>query len=173
MGFSEAPLVQKIALVLYPLSCLLEIIGMASPYWVSASETIQGIKFNLGIWTSCFLTICQNITDAPGWLNGVRALEILGMLAIIVASVCTALSIFMSSESMQRMGKIVAVVTSFVAAAFIIVGVAIYAAKLVSLDPSNGALDLLHYLSWAFGLCIAAAILSGIGGVLSILALVM
>lgn len=74
MGFSEAPLLQKIALVLYPLSSLLEIIGIASPYWVSVSETIQSqsIKFNLGIWKACSLTICLDITDAPGRLYIIR-----------------------------------------------------------------------------------------------------
>lgn len=173
MGFSDAKLVQKIALFLFPLSCLLEVIGLASPYWISVSETIQGqtLSLNFGIWKSCALSMCGDITNAPGWLNGVRALEILGMLAVIVASVFTALSIFMSSESMQRMGKIIAVILGFVAAVFILIGVIIFTAKLTDLDTSGGIIDLIHYLSWAFGMCIAAAILSGIGGILSILAL--
>jgi len=59
MGFAESSVFLKVCLVVFPLSVILQSVGIATPNWLSAEE--HGIILRIGLWKACQESICVDI----------------------------------------------------------------------------------------------------------------
>ncbi|XP_045177032.1 uncharacterized protein LOC123537396 [Mercenaria mercenaria] len=144
-------------------SLLLNIVGLAIPYWVYAS--VGDIKHYYGLWLRCAsargLTECAKIPDIV--LNdaykATRAMEILGMLLILAALVVVLLKQFVMKDK-ALLPKIGAGCAIF-AGILMIIGTNIFA-TIDRTESSN--------LHAGFALCIVAGVIGIAAGVLMFLA---
>ncbi|XP_046560933.1 uncharacterized protein LOC124269977 isoform X2 [Haliotis rubra] len=145
----------KVCLILIPLGGLLHLIGYASPYWVKV-----GIDHS-GLWRTC-TTICVDYLDyqesLAGWLRATQFFETVGLIAIAAAAVLLFLSIFVQAFKDKKIITIINALACFGACGTIIIGAIIFGSQNL----------LVAYLSWAFALCIAGAIMEGVAGALII-----
>nr|XP_022303781.1 claudin-1-like [Crassostrea virginica] len=138
---------------------ILQVIGLASPYWVTYDY--GGAKVYMGLWKFCVKnTLGTNCVDSSDiilkaeWLSAVKAMSIMGLLALIVALGMAGLKLFVMKEN--KVLRLVAITATFAAAGFILISIAVYAAKMNDLFPT-----ILKY-HFAFAFCILA-MLSAIG----------
>ncbi|XP_060566342.1 uncharacterized protein LOC132725260 isoform X3 [Ruditapes philippinarum] len=144
-------------------SLLINIIGLAIPYWVYASA--GDVKQYSGLWSSCGSvggnSVCVDIPDAflDGAFKATRAMEILGMILILAALVCVLLKQFVIKDQalLPKIGACLAIVAGI----FMIIGTIIYATR-DGLDSSN--------LHAGFALCIIAGIIGIVAGVVVFMA---
>ena len=59
MGFGNASLLLKINFILLILAVIIQILGLALPYWID----IDASDANSGLWQSCVGGNCQTITS--------------------------------------------------------------------------------------------------------------
>ncbi|XP_052254343.1 uncharacterized protein LOC127860356 [Dreissena polymorpha] len=144
-------------LVLSGLSAILDIAGLAIPYWTYVKDVS-----NAGLWSACFSSgerpsVCASIgTAATGTLMAVRAMVVLGLLLMIGAVVCFLLQKFMMKDKVI-LTKVAAGLAIF-AGILMLIGSVIYAtSKELNAEGSS--------LHAGFALCIVAAVLGIAGGV--------
>ncbi|XP_045208523.1 uncharacterized protein LOC123560394 [Mercenaria mercenaria] len=149
-----------IAIILSALSAILDIAGLAVPYWYSG--TVLSLKAHFGLWKSCASSICASIPDAPGALNGTRACEILGMLLLFAALAAAVLKQFVMKDKpiLTKLGGGCAIFGGVL----MIIGTIIFAT-----DSSLKLLGTGMHLHAGFGLCIVAGILALPAGIVMFL----
>lgn len=136
----------KVALGLLIGAAVCQLLGFACPYWVSWSG------FHYGLWQSC-TTRCYD-TYGGGAMGAVRAFETIAFILLVIILILLLVHIC-ASPNLQLV--LVSAICAFVAAGLIILGILIFV-----IDQNRS------HLSWAFVLCIIAAILAVIGGILLI-----
>ncbi|XP_078321559.1 epithelial membrane protein 3-like [Crassostrea virginica] len=148
-------------LVLTSCAVIFQVIGLASPYWTTLD--FGSSEDYMGLWKYCTknvqtkVTTCQDSTEniSEGWFSAVKAMTILGLLALLVALGMTIMKLFVLKD-----GKVVlfaAVGSAFAGAIFILISIAVFAAK--TNDKLEGQEFSYHF---AFAFCILA-MLAGIG----------
>ena len=65
MGFANASLLLKINFILLILTVIIQILGLALPYWID----IDSSDSNSGLWQSCSGGNCQSITSLGKYCN--------------------------------------------------------------------------------------------------------
>ncbi|XP_062610328.1 transmembrane protein 47-like [Saccostrea cucullata] len=148
-----------IAVVLTACSVIFQVIGLASPYWIHAD--VPPNKLYSGLWKACLEeegrdSICKDLTNTTDWLEAVRTLSILGLLALLVSSIAAALKLFIMKEQKQIL--LVAIAAAFAGAIFILISIAVYAAKINEINTAD-----IFKFHFAFAFCILA-MLEGLGG---------
>ncbi|XP_052253176.1 uncharacterized protein LOC127859708 [Dreissena polymorpha] len=84
-------------LVLGCMSAILDLLGLAIPYWNYVDAGF--ISVNKGLWVACIGIVgCGPIPDVPGELVAVRALMVFSLLLMIAAVVCFLLQKFMMKD---------------------------------------------------------------------------
>ncbi|XP_062603973.1 uncharacterized protein LOC134265774 [Saccostrea cucullata] len=159
----EASKFQLIALVLTICAVVFRLIGLASPYWISFDIIIS--KVNSGLWKTCAKIILTGDTECSDvivtdddWLKAVRAMSILGLLVLVVAAIMTVLKLFVLKDMKPIL--FVAIGTAFAGAVFILISVAVYAAKVNDLYDY---VDFDYHFAFAFSIIgMIAAIGAGV-----------
>ncbi|XP_069133574.1 claudin-4-like [Argopecten irradians] len=170
MGCTEASVFLKIALVIFPIALILQIVGLATPNWSSVSATISGqtITQSNGLWAVCASSNgekqCQNYDIVEDWVVACRAFAIIGMATVAAAAILEVLCTVALSKSSHKIAYILDVIIAFLGAGAVILACIIWAAKI---SDSGASAGLSLELSYSFGLSIAAGLLSGIGGILA------
>nr|XP_034324873.1 uncharacterized protein LOC105344626 [Crassostrea gigas]XP_034324879.1 uncharacterized protein LOC105344626 [Crassostrea gigas] len=159
----DAPVMLIVALVLTICALVFQIIGLASPYWVYF-ET-GPYKFYSGLWKTCTeiqKTTCTDIVDKEDWMEAVQAMSILGFLVLVVAVVMTVLKLFVMKDNKPVL--FAGIGTSFAGGIFILIAVAVYAAKTNDrFDKLNIEFD--YHFAFAFSI-IAMITAFAAGGVM-------
>uniref|UniRef100_A0A194AKX0 Uncharacterized protein n=1 Tax=Pinctada fucata TaxID=50426 RepID=A0A194AKX0_PINFU len=164
MGFSESPLLSKVALFVLPVGCLFVIIGTATTSWNSASGVSQSATS--GLWKICVDSNCVSFgEEIPDYIKPTRAFTIL---SILIAVGGTAIIVVAILKNEYKPLQILAIVLPAVSAVCAFIAVGVYGVKFESQIP-NSAKDSIK-LSWSFALtavggCIeaAAAVVFAIG----------
>ncbi|XP_061180367.1 uncharacterized protein LOC133188904 [Saccostrea echinata] len=152
-----------IALLLTICAVIFQLIGLASPYWIFLDLKIA--KANAGLWKACTETvltgntICSDVelTD-DDWLKAVRAMSILGFLVLVVPVIMVVLKLFVLKDKKPIL--LVAIGTAFVGAVFILISIAVYAAKTNDLYKN---IDFNYHFAFAFSIIgMIAAIGAGV-----------
>lgn len=136
----------KVALGLLIGAAVCQLLGFACPYWVSWTG------YNYGLWQGCG-TRCAEIYGG-GSMGAVRAFETIAFILLVIILILLLIHIC-ASPNLQLV--LASAICAFVAAGLIVLGILIF---VIDKASSN--------LSWAFVLCIIAAILALIGGILLI-----
>lgn len=169
-----------IAIVVLILGGVIEIIALASPYWIVYHDApIVGNIGHSGLWLLCkkiatgaVTTVsCDNYSDTiPGWLVAVRALNVIGMMFGSGALVFMGLYTFLNSEKWDRIFKSSALTSAILAGVLVIIGAIVYGASInqgkAPIPYNVIGTKYLHDFSWSFALSIIAAIFFVISGVL-------
>ncbi|XP_071134493.1 uncharacterized protein [Mytilus edulis] len=104
------------------------IIGFSTNYFVTTEVLI--IKTNSGLWAECGNilgeTCCATINSYAGkdWFIIVRAMCILGLVAIVTSTFCVGLRLIKHPEN--KILRIATIVATFSAVVFILIGLAVY-----------------------------------------------
>ncbi|XP_061180387.1 uncharacterized protein LOC133188929 [Saccostrea echinata] len=159
----EASKFLLIALVTTICAAVFQLIGLASPYWIFIDATL--LKINSGLWKTCtelVLTGDNECTDVEltddDWLKAVRAMSVLGFLVLVVAAVMAILKLFVLKD--KQIILFVAIGTAFAGAVFILISVAVYAAKTNDLYENS---DFNYHFAFAFSIIgMIAAIGAGV-----------
>ncbi|XP_078320945.1 epithelial membrane protein 1-like [Crassostrea virginica] len=149
-------------LVLISCAVIFQLIGLASPYWITFNVGSL-VEVYMGLWKYCTeiiqlkVSTCQDSTEniSEGWFSSVKAMTILGLLALLVALGMTIMKMFVLKDS--KVALFVAVGTAFAGAVFILISIAVFAVKVN--DQLEG-LEFSYHFGFAF--CILA-MLAGIG----------
>ncbi|XP_065940680.1 uncharacterized protein [Magallana gigas] len=154
-----------VALVLTICAVVFQIIGLAAPYWVF----IDGSLFDTwyGLWTTCIksqtATTCTSEDAKEDWERAVRAMSILGFLVLIVAVVMTVLKLFVMKD--KKPVLFAGIGTSFAGGIFILIAVAVFAAKNKDVLAASGVNDFDYHFAFAFSI-IAMITAFAAGGVM-------
>uniref|UniRef100_A0A194AND6 Uncharacterized protein n=1 Tax=Pinctada fucata TaxID=50426 RepID=A0A194AND6_PINFU len=165
MGFSESPLLSKVALFVLPVGCLFVIIGTATNSWYSYSLGISQSTTS-GLWKGCVDSTCVSFNgEIPDYLKATRAFAIL---SILIAVGGTAIIVVAILKNESKPLQILAIVLPAVSAVCAFIAVGVYGVEYESQIPDS-AKDIIK-LSWSFALtavggCIeaAAAVVFAIG----------
>ncbi|XP_071153219.1 uncharacterized protein [Mytilus edulis] len=154
-----------VGFVLSIVAAVFDLIGFATPYWSSTSTS--GVEVYSGLWRYCVTalgsTACASLgdLDLESWFKAVQAMEILGFLCLLAAVVVVILKLFVLKD--KPILKFVGIGCLATAAAFILLGVVIYGAKISSLQINGVQLDNRHF---SFAFVILAAISAIVASVL-------
>lgn len=153
-----------VALVLTICALVFQIIGLASPYWFYWE--FGTTKTYSGLWKTCTelqeTTDCRDFDDKKDWLEAVQAMSILGFLVLLVAVVMTILKLFVMKDNKPVL--FAGIGTSFAGGIFILIAVAVYAAKTNDrFDKLNVDFD--YHFAFAFSI-IAMITAFAAGGVM-------
>lgn len=151
-------------------SLVINIIGLAIPYWLYSSQSVAILTVTItsktyqGLWSLCVSesgygqssSTCVSIPDAllDDAYKATRAMEILGMLVILAAVVCVLLKQFHMKD--QALLPKIGAICAFVAGILMIIGTIIFATR----DYVNSS-----DLHAGFALCIIAGIIGIVAGV--------
>ncbi|XP_048727491.1 uncharacterized protein LOC125645736 [Ostrea edulis] len=131
-----------VALILVICAVIFQLIGLASPYWVTADTATT--KTNSGLWRTCTegvqtgLTTCVDTKDIfldNDWLEAAQAMGILAFLALLVAVVTTILKLFVMKDKKPLL--FAAIGSSFAGALFILISISVYADNLNDMFSSR------------------------------------
>lgn len=151
-----------VALVLTICALVFQIIGLASPYWVYLESGPAKVYF--GLWKTCTelqeTTDCRDFDEVKDWLEAVQAMSILGFLVLLVAVVMTILKLFVMKDNKPVL--FAGIGTSFAGGIFILIAVAVYAAKTNDLYDN---FDFDYHFAFAFSI-IAMITAFAAGGVM-------
>lgn len=155
-----------IAIVLCALSAIVDIIGLAIPYWCYVSG--EGGSSYFGLWKSCLPvggnSVCFSLTTGTGTIAGTRALEILGMLLLFAALATALLKQFVLKDKpiILKIGAACAILGGVL----MIVGTIVFATDSTLKFMRTSAGMKLHA---GFALCIVAGIFAFPAGVVMLL----
>uniref|UniRef100_A0A8W8NFH9 Uncharacterized protein n=1 Tax=Magallana gigas TaxID=29159 RepID=A0A8W8NFH9_MAGGI len=154
-----------VALVLTICAVVFQIIGLAAPYWVLIDSSMS--KTWYGLWTKCTevqsVKTCESPDTTTDWQKGVRAMSILGFLVLIVAVVMTVLKLFVMKD--KKPVLFAGIGTSFAGGIFILIAVAVFAAKNKDDLAASGVNDFDYHFAFAFSI-IAMITAFAAGGVM-------
>ncbi|KAL4229493.1 hypothetical protein ACF0H5_012533 [Mactra antiquata] len=160
MGFGDASIFLKVVLILLIVAFVIQILGVALPYWYA--EDFGSASYNGGLFRSCNEVLnkkkCSSIKNPADWFAATQAFELIGLFLIIGALVLTIVVVFVKND--MKILKLVAWILSFCAFGFIIIGIIIYGAE---------ATHLLKEYSGAFAITIIAGLVCLAAGVLGLL----
>lgn len=157
----DAPVLMIVALVLTICGLVFQIIGLSSPYWIYIEFT--GGKQYSGLWKTCTEiqeTTCIDINEDGDWFKAVQAMSILGFLLLIAAVVMTVLKLFVMKDKKPIL--FAGIGTSFVGGLFILIAVAVYAAKM---NDQLSNIDFDFHFAFAFSIIAMIAAFAA-GGVM-------
>ncbi|XP_045190966.2 uncharacterized protein LOC123547776 [Mercenaria mercenaria] len=176
---------EKIGLCVSGLVLILNIVGVAIPYWFYSGSIhgVPGTSMNFGLWKSCavmpetlhgpLISICKPIADIKGFplpseFKATRALEILAILATVAGAVVVCLKMFVRKNDNRLLYA--ASPIPFIAGLLMIIGAVVFVAdnKAKKAIDSGFNTDIKPHA--AFGLCIVSGILSFVAAVLYFLA---
>ncbi|XP_062603493.1 uncharacterized protein LOC134265263 [Saccostrea cucullata] len=147
----EASKFQLIALVLTICAVIFQLIGLASPYWISYDIII--FKINSGLWKTCSKVILTGNTECIDveltdydWFKAVRAMSILGFLVLVVAAIMTVLKLFVLKDMKPIL--FVAIGTAFAGVNVMFEEISVYAAKMNDLL----IIDFDYHFAFAFSI---------------------
>ncbi|XP_052686875.1 peripheral myelin protein 22-like [Crassostrea angulata] len=150
-------------LFLLILGLVIDVIGVASPYWILADE--DGVKVNGGLWQMCTsasdVSECSDFTKVQDWLKAVRGFGILGILLLLIAVLTAFVRICMKDRTCVL---VFTIVLSFMAAVCIVISVSVFGKKYNTI-VKNSSIFSFHY---AFVSCILSIIISVIAGIFMI-----
>lgn len=142
-----------------------QIIGLAAPYWVLIENSMS--KTWYGLWTMCTEVLsvktCESQDANEDWEKGVRAMSILGFLVLIVAVVMTVLKLFVMKD--KKPVLFAGIGTSFAGGIFILIAVAVFAAKNKDVLAARNITDFDYHFAFAFSI-IAMITAFAAGGVM-------
>lgn len=151
-----------IALILSGISTLLDIVGLAIPYWYHGN--VNGVSVYFGLWTTCGAGMCASYAEVPTAISATRALEILGMLLLMATFVSAVLKQFVMKDKLflTKIGAACAILGGL----FMIIGAIVFA--------TNGDLKAVAALAnmklnAGFALCIVSGVLALPAGVVMFL----
>lgn len=160
-----------IATVLSGLSVVLDIVGLAIPYWLYGIDDDDGSIFYVGLWESCgrgadIPEICMSFPgDVPGAIVATRALELSGMSLLVLALAVTLLKQFVFKDKiiLAKVGSVWAVVAGLL----MIIGTIVFAtdSTIRTAGHMSASLGLKLNLHAGFGLCIVAGVLALLSGI--------
>lgn len=158
MGFGQASLFLKICFILIIVALIIQILGVALPYWYDVDND-RGSSYG-GLWKDCWeignSKDCSNIKNEADWLAATQAFEIIGLLILVAALVCCIIVIFIKND--LKILKLINWILCFCACGFIIIGIIIYGAESPTSDFSG-----------AFAITIIAGIIALVAGILGLL----
>ncbi|XP_061188271.1 uncharacterized protein LOC133196376 [Saccostrea echinata] len=148
--------------------CLvLHVIVFSVPSWVYYNNGEYSTYFGLWILCSgvvrsetCASTIGHPSFSNQGWFQAVQVLECLGLVAIVAATACSFVSIFLSKA--ERILNYATFILMNTAAVFILIGSIIFGARVNSI-PST--VMLANYLFVPYGFNIVCGALCSVAGV--------
>ncbi|XP_061180358.1 uncharacterized protein LOC133188892 [Saccostrea echinata] len=154
------------ALVLIICAALLQLFGLASPYWISDENSIDlgssYVPTYAGLWKACDCSdtddFLQSIDMSKRQLRTSQAMSILGFLALMFASVLTVIKLFFLKD--RKPILFVAIGSVFIGAVFIIVSVRQFAEN-VNDERLNKYNFRFHF---AFSFCILAMLAALVSG---------
>ncbi|XP_061166568.1 uncharacterized protein LOC133175449 [Saccostrea echinata] len=160
----EGSKVLFIALVILIWASILQLIGLASPYWISDENSIDLESSSspryAGLWKTCKCRdtgdFLKNFDISKHQLRFAQAMSILGFSALVFASVLTILKLCFLKHVKPVL--IVASISAFVGAASIIVSIGLFAN-----DVNNKKLYRYEY-HFAFAFCILAMLVAMVSG---------
>ncbi|XP_060574064.1 uncharacterized protein LOC132731811 [Ruditapes philippinarum] len=179
-------LFDKIGLALLGLALILNIIGVAIPYWFYFSLTVQGETgtASFGLWKTCgtategkggaSVSTCMSFDTIDGFtvpkaFEAARALEILAILTTTAAIIVVCLKIFFKKENNRLL--YIAAPIPFFAGLFVIIGAIVFVVDNEVKKMVESANPLVHFKPHAsFGLSIVAGILNIVASPMLILA---
>lgn len=129
MGFSDATLFLKIGFILLIVAFIIQLLGLALPYWYA--KDYGAADYYGGLWKGCYevantkrCSTWKNVTD---WWATVQAFQLIGFFLIIGALVLCIITLFVKSD--MKILKLVSWILCFCACGFIIIGIIIYGAE--------------------------------------------
>ncbi|XP_045202991.1 uncharacterized protein LOC123556391 [Mercenaria mercenaria] len=148
--FASSSKVLKATAVLLGVVFIVHCVGIGTDFWVHSDHF--GARVHSGLWRYCscftfFGETCYCVSfhsPAPGWLKGVQALEVIGLIAIIFVGLMIFMQLFFTQCTTI---KIWGILLMFFSAVCILAGVTLYGAMM------------LHDLNFSFGLCVISSIL--------------
>ncbi|XP_064603264.1 uncharacterized protein LOC135468774 [Liolophura sinensis] len=173
-GLRTASTWLRISLVMLILAIILFVVGFATVYWIEAEwykhdPRLRGKSFwSYGLWEQriCMkqnFIGCYNAKNSnqPAWFHAAQAMECLGLICLVLAFII--LILYTCVTSMRRRNPLIlAIILTFLAVAFIVIGVAIFVTKF----------DTIYFdVGWSLALAIAAAVCTFVSGILSLLEL--
>ncbi|XP_014771018.1 uncharacterized protein LOC106869694 isoform X1 [Octopus bimaculoides] len=161
---SSASKWMKIALASHFFGTLMFLVGFSTYAWLQ--ETLKGNTISVGLWKtrSCdrnggCITFDSVSSHSQDWFKACQALEILGLIALLLAFII--LFLYMFVETCRGRNALLAImICTFAGVAFIIIGVIIFNTKKGSS---------LYEIGWSMGLAIAGAVFAFIAGVMVVL----
>ncbi|XP_052687233.1 uncharacterized protein LOC128166221 [Crassostrea angulata] len=151
----EASKILLTGFVLIICAFICQLIGLASPYWISFENL--GMKEHIGLWKFCAKVKSLDKDECahhdweiiPDWLKAVRATSSLGFLTLLVALEMTILKLFFLKD--MKPALFAAIGTAFMGALFILISLAVFVAKTADLISHSG-----YKYHFAFVFCILA-----------------
>nr|XP_034319326.1 uncharacterized protein LOC105334350 [Crassostrea gigas] len=139
------------------LGFVIDVIGVASPYWILGEA--GGKKAYMGLWQMCSsVTGCIDFAEVPDWIKAVRGFGILGIIFLLIA----VLSAFFRICLKERAWVLVfAIVLSFMAAICNVISVSVFGEKFHEI-VKDSSIFTFHF---AFVFCILSTIITGIAGI--------
>ncbi|XP_045208450.2 uncharacterized protein LOC123560299 [Mercenaria mercenaria] len=162
MGFSDATLFLKIGFVLLIVALILQLLGIALPFWYSKDygnyESYGGLFRGCHESSSSNTKICATWKNVTDWWAAVQAFMLIGFFLIIGALVLSIIAVFIKSD--MKILKLICWILCFCACGFIIIGIIIYGAEASSVYAEY---------SGAFAVAIIAGIICLAAGILVLL----
>ncbi|XP_076456924.1 uncharacterized protein LOC143291138 [Babylonia areolata] len=153
-------LLAGIATGVMAVAMILQIVGVATPSWVSG-KVQQGATSSAGLWRICATAqdkeACVDWPVVPDWLDASRAFGILSLLLMIAAS---GLGVFASMKHDSRGVLLLAAVSGGLGALCSLISFGVFAGEKDDSFPNVFDYD------YSFGLCVVAAVLGCIGSVI-------
>ncbi|XP_060591209.1 uncharacterized protein LOC132746149 [Ruditapes philippinarum] len=162
MGFGEASLFAKIGFVLLIIAFILQLLGIALPYWYSVDK--DSYDAYGGLFRGCFeiassnKKTCDRMKNVADYWAATQAFELIGFFLVVGALILSIIVLFIKSD--MKILKLICWILCFCACGFIIVGIIIYGAE---------AEGIYAEFSGAFAITIIAGIISLAAGVLWLL----
>ncbi|XP_062584158.1 uncharacterized protein LOC134245943 [Saccostrea cucullata] len=163
----ERPAVLLIALVILICAVILQLFGLASPYWISNENSIDPEKDSAtyaGLWKMCtckdtgdYLQNDIDISNSQLRTKSSQTMSILGFVALMFASGLTILKLCFLKHMKPLL--IVSSISAFVGAFFIAVSILLFAA-----DVNNAKLLYRYEFHFAFAFSILAMIIAFMSG---------
>lgn len=154
-------------LFLLILGLVIDVIGVASPYWILAE--VGGEKVYGGLWQICTsgsvatysFSGCTDFDEVPDWFKAVRGFGVLGILLLLIAVLTAFLRICLKDRACVL---VLAIVLSFMAAVCNVISVSVFGEKYYDIVKDSSVFSF-HF---AFVFCILSIVISGIAGIFMI-----
>lgn len=156
----------KASFIIIPFALLLQIIGFSTRNWLDGDG-------NQGLWIYCgknsVYKCCSTIefhvnqidSDIPEFINATRVFQCFGLIGAIGAAFLIIICIFISSDRGKKFAKRITMVTSFVTAFVIVLGIIIYGGR-YRYESLTSKLS----LSYSYVFCTIAGVVFFVPGIL-------
>ncbi|XP_061172719.1 uncharacterized protein LOC133182028 [Saccostrea echinata] len=164
-GNSKFFIVGNVFLLLVP---ILDLIGVATPFWIYGEKS--GQKISLGLWTVC---VSENISGSEvsgcveykDILDCIKVVRGFGLLGIIISAIAFIFALLKICFKDSLFVLIIAIILSFISAVCTVVSIAVFAENYDDLLKDS---SFVHF-SFSFALCAVSIVLSAIAGICMII----